>query len=68
MEPAATTKEGVSLPLPLSCSPSHLSPASVSSSLLLPLLPCTAPQGIPTVERAVINDVGGGKYNLLVEG
>lgn len=25
-------------------------------------------QGIPTVERAVINDLGGGRYNLLVEG
>ena len=25
-------------------------------------------QGIPSVERAVINDLGGGKYNLLVEG
>ena len=25
-------------------------------------------QGIPSVERAVINDLGGGRYNLLVEG
>ena len=25
-------------------------------------------QGIPSVERAVINDLGGGRFNLLVEG
>lgn len=31
-------------------------------------LPRVIVKGIPTVERAVINDRGGGKYNLLVEG
>ncbi|GJP56565.1 hypothetical protein CLOM_g15621 [Closterium sp. NIES-68] len=31
-------------------------------------LPQVIVKGIPSVERAVINDLGGGKYNLLVEG
>eukprot|EP00271_Cylindrocystis_brebissonii_P003380 TRINITY_DN1429_c0_g2_i2.p1 TRINITY_DN1429_c0_g2~~TRINITY_DN1429_c0_g2_i2.p1 ORF type:complete len:426 (+),score=95.17 TRINITY_DN1429_c0_g2_i2:436-1713(+) len=31
-------------------------------------LPRVIVKGIPSVERAVINDAGGGKYNLLVEG
>lgn len=31
-------------------------------------LPKVIVKGIPAVERAVINDCGGGKYNLLVEG
>ena len=32
------------------------------------LLPRVLVQGIPSVDRAVVNDVGGGQYNLLVEG
>ena len=32
------------------------------------LLPRVLVQGIPSVDRAVVNDVGGGRYNLLVEG
>lgn len=32
------------------------------------LLPRVIVQGIPSVERAVINDLGNGKFNLLVEG
>lgn len=35
---------------------------------LVTALPSVIVQGIATVERAVINDKGGGKYNLLVEG
>lgn len=38
---------------------------------MLPLLqsiPNVIVQGIPTVDRAVINDCGNGEYNLLVEG
>merc|ERR1712182_3669 len=31
-------------------------------------LPRVLVQGIPSVDRAVVNDVGGGRYNLLVEG
>lgn len=32
------------------------------------LLPRVLVQGIASVDRAVVNDVGGGQYNLLVEG
>ncbi len=32
------------------------------------LLPRVLVQGIPSVDRAVVNDMGGGQYNLLVEG
>ena len=32
------------------------------------LLPRVLVQGIPSVDRAVVNDLGGGRYNLLVEG
>lgn len=32
------------------------------------MLPRVIVQGIPSVERAVINDLGNGKFNLLVEG
>jgi DNA-directed RNA polymerase beta' subunit len=31
-------------------------------------VPSVIVQGIPSVQRAVINDLGGGKYNLVVEG
>jgi DNA-directed RNA polymerase III subunit RPC1 len=31
-------------------------------------VPSVIVQGIPSVSRAVINDLGGGKYNLVVEG
>lgn len=39
-----------------------------SLHLLRNNLPKVIVKGIPTVERAVINDLGNGKYNLIVEG
>jgi DNA-directed RNA polymerase beta' subunit len=44
----------------------RLSPINVP--LGTQVIPKVIVQGIPTVDRAVINDCGNGEYNLLVEG